>query len=65
VRHTEVLERVKVEKSIPHTVQRRKANWIGHVLRTNCRLEHVRCENIARRTEAMKDEKEDIANVWP
>jgi hypothetical protein len=37
----EVLRGVKEESSILHTVIRRKANWIGHILRRNCLLEHV------------------------
>jgi hypothetical protein len=41
VRNEEVLHRVKEEKNILHTVQRRKANWIGHILRRNCLLKHV------------------------
>jgi hypothetical protein len=24
-----------------HTTKRRKANWIGHILRRNCLLKHV------------------------
>jgi hypothetical protein len=24
-----------------HTIKRRKANWIGHILRRNCLLKHV------------------------
>jgi len=29
------------ERNIIHTVKRRKANWIGHILRRNCLLKHV------------------------
>jgi ribosomal 50S subunit-associated protein YjgA (DUF615 family) len=36
-----VLHRVKEERNIVHTVKRRKANWIGRILRRNCLLEHV------------------------
>ena len=38
----EVLHRVRQQRNILHTAQRRKANWIGHTLRTNCFLKHVR-----------------------
>jgi hypothetical protein len=38
---TEVLHRVKEERNIVHTIKRRKANWIGHILRRNCLLKHV------------------------
>jgi hypothetical protein len=24
-----------------HVIKRRKANWIGHILRRNCLLEHI------------------------
>jgi hypothetical protein len=41
VRNEEVLHRVKEERNIVHTVKRRKANWIGHILRRNCLLKHV------------------------
>jgi hypothetical protein len=37
----EVLHRVKEERNIVHTIQKRKANWIGHILRRNCLLKHV------------------------
>jgi len=36
-----VLQRVKEEKNILHTVNKRKANWIGHILLRNCLLKHV------------------------
>jgi hypothetical protein len=41
VRNEEVLHRVKEERNILHTIIRRKANWIGHILRRNCLLKHV------------------------
>jgi hypothetical protein len=41
VRNEEVLHRVKEERNILHTIQIRKANWIGHILRRNCLLKHV------------------------
>jgi len=37
----EVLQRVKEERNILHTIKRRKANWIGHILRRNCHLIYV------------------------
>jgi hypothetical protein len=36
----EVLHRVKKARNILHTVKRRKANWIGHILRRNYLLRH-------------------------
>jgi hypothetical protein len=41
VRNEEVLYRVKEERNILHTINRRKAKWIGHILRRNCLLKHV------------------------
>jgi hypothetical protein len=41
VRNEEVLHRVKEERNILHIIKRRKANWIGHILRRNCLLKHV------------------------
>jgi hypothetical protein len=41
VRNGEVLHRVKEERNIVHIIKRRKANWIGHILRRNCLLKHV------------------------
>jgi hypothetical protein len=41
VRNEEVLHRVLEERNIVHTIKRRKANWIGHILRGNCLLKHV------------------------
>jgi hypothetical protein len=41
VRTEEVLHRVNEERNILHTIKRRKANWIGHILRRNCLLKHM------------------------
>jgi len=40
VRNEEVLLRVKEQRNILHEIRKRKANWIGHILRRNCLLEH-------------------------
>ena len=37
----EVLLRVKEQRNILHEVRKRKANWIGHILRRNCLLQRV------------------------
>jgi hypothetical protein len=39
VRNEEVLIRVKVQRNILHESSKRKANWIGHILRRNCLLQ--------------------------
>ena len=41
VRNEKVIQRVKEERNILHTIKRRNANWIGHILRRNCLLKHV------------------------
>jgi hypothetical protein len=41
VRNEVVLHRVKEERNIVHTIKRRKANWIGHILRRNRLLKYV------------------------
>ena len=40
MRNGEVLFRAKEKIDILHTIKRRKANWIGHILRRNCLLKH-------------------------
>jgi len=41
VRNYEVLLRVKEQRNILHEIRKRKANWIGHILRRNCLLQRV------------------------
>ena len=41
VRNKDVLHRVKAERNFLHTIKRKKANWIGHVLCRNCLLKHL------------------------
>jgi len=41
VRNEEVLLRVKEQRNIVHEIRKRKANWIGHILRRNCLLQRV------------------------
>ena len=53
VRNGGVLQRIKQERNILHTIKRRKANWIGHILRRNCILKHVTEGNI----DGISDEK--------
>jgi hypothetical protein len=38
VRNKNELQRVKEDWNILHTINRRKANWIGHIWRRNCLL---------------------------
>jgi hypothetical protein len=41
VRNEEILLRVKEQRDILHEISKRKANWIGHILRRNCLLQRV------------------------
>ena len=41
VRNEEVLLRVNEQRNILHEIRKRKANWIGHILRRNCLLHQV------------------------
>ena len=40
-RNEAVLREVKETRNVLRTVKRRKADWIGHILRGNCFLKHV------------------------
>jgi hypothetical protein len=48
---SEVLHRVKEDRNIVHTVNRRKADWIGHILCRNCLLRYIIRGKIERRIE--------------
>jgi ribosomal 50S subunit-associated protein YjgA (DUF615 family) len=41
VRNEDVLLRVKEQRNILHEIRKRKANWIGHILRRNCLPQRV------------------------
>jgi len=41
VRNEDVLLRVKEQRNILHEIRKRKANWIGRILRRNCLLQRV------------------------
>ena len=41
MRNEEELLRVKEKINILHEISKRKANWIGHILRRNCLLQRV------------------------
>ena len=41
MRNEEVLLRVKEQRNILHEISKRKANWIGHILRRNCLLQRI------------------------
>jgi hypothetical protein len=67
VRNEEVLHRIKEERNILHTIKRRKANWIDHILRRNCLLKHAiegklegRIEMTGRREKSRKQLLDDL-----
>jgi hypothetical protein len=41
VRNEEILLRVKEQRNILHKINKRKANFVGHILRRNCLLQRV------------------------
>ena len=41
MRNEELLLRVEEQRNILHEICKRKANWIGHILRINCLLQRV------------------------
>jgi hypothetical protein len=51
VRNEEVLQRVKKERNVLHTINRRKANYIGHILRRNCFIRPANEGKIKERSE--------------
>jgi hypothetical protein len=36
-----VLQRIEEERYFLHTINRKKANWIDHIIRRNCLLKHA------------------------
>jgi len=49
---------------ILHEIRKRKANWIGHILRRNCRLKQVTEGKIRERWKLQEDEEEDVRSYW-
>ena len=41
VKNEDVLLRVNEQRNILHEIRKRKANWIGHILRRICLLKQV------------------------
>ena len=50
MRNVEVLQKVKVERNVLQAIKRRKDNWIGQILRRNCRMKHAMEGKIVGRT---------------
>ena len=41
MRNEEVLIRANEQKNMLHEIRKRKANWVGHILRRNCLLKQI------------------------
>ena len=60
-----MLLRVNEQRNILHEISKRKANWIGHILRRNCLLKQViegkvKGEmEVARRRKKLQDDLKD------
>ena len=54
VRNEVVLLRVNEQRNILHEIRKRKANWIGHILRRNCLLKQVIEGKIKGETEVVR-----------
>jgi hypothetical protein len=64
VRNEEVLLRVKEQRNILHEISKRKANWIGHILCTNCLLQQVTEGKIKGGIKVTGRQKEDVVRYW-
>jgi len=64
VRNEEVLLRVNEQRNILHKIRKRRANWIGHILRRNCLLKQVIEGKIKGEMEVPDDEEEDVRSYW-
>ena len=64
VRNEEVFFRVKEQSYILHEISKRKANWIGHILRRNCLLQRVIEGKIKGGYKRQEDEEKDEGSNW-
>jgi hypothetical protein len=60
----DVLHRVKEERNILHTINRRKADLIGHILRGNCLLKHVIEGKLEGRIEVTGGRGRILSSYW-
>jgi hypothetical protein len=56
------VHRVKEERNILHKIKRRKANWIGHILRINCLMKHAIEGKLEGRIEMTGRRGEDVSS---
>ena len=64
VRNEEVLLRVKEQRNILQEISKRKANWIGHILRRNCLLQRFIDGKIKGRIEVTGRRGRRRRNYW-
>jgi len=64
VRNEDVLLRVKEQRNILHEIRKRKANWIGHILRRNCLIQRVITGKIQGGIEVTANKEEDVGSYW-
>jgi len=65
VRNEDVLLRDKEQRNILHEICKRKANWIGHILRRNCLLQRVIEGKIkGGGYKWQEDDDEDVESYW-
>ena len=60
VTNEQVLDRIGEKRTLLNNILRRKANWIGHILRTNCLL-HWRTDDGSERS---RKKKKNTAPRW-
>jgi hypothetical protein len=51
-------------RNVLHTVKRRKANWIGHILHRNCLINHVIEGKMEGRTEVTGRKRKLLLDEW-
>jgi hypothetical protein len=56
--------RVKEQRNILHEISKRKANWIGHILRRNCLLLQVIEGKIKGGIEVTGRRGRDVGSYW-
>jgi hypothetical protein len=63
VKNYKGLRRVNVDSDILHALNRKKANWIGHILGRNCLLENV-FEGKVEERQRLREKEEDVSSYW-
>jgi hypothetical protein len=66
----EILDRIGEKKTLLNNILRRKANWIGHILRSNCLLHIViegqmtEVKGVGRRRTHLLDDLRNRRRYW-